>query len=155
MKETAIKTLKISSDSFNNNEIIPSVYTCEGENINPPLRINTIPEGSEYFALIVEDPDAPKGVFTHWIAWNIPPSHLIDEHSLTGGIEGLNDYGVHHYMGPCPPSGTHRYLFKIYALDSKIDLENSSSKEALEKAMQGHIIAYGELIGLYKKVKEV
>jgi Raf kinase inhibitor-like YbhB/YbcL family protein len=153
MKETAIGTLKLSSDSFKNNELISSVYTCEGENINPSLRISSIPDGTEYLALIVDDPDASKGVFTHWLVWNIPPSHLIDEHALTGGVEGLNDYEVHHYKGPCPPQGTHRYFFKIYALDKKIDLEPSARKKDLEKAMKGHILAYGELIGLYKKVK--
>jgi Raf kinase inhibitor-like YbhB/YbcL family protein len=154
MKGAALGTIEVRSESFKNNELIPSVYTCEGQNINPSLKITTIPQGCEYFALIVDDPDATKGVFTHWVVWNIPPSHSIDEHSLTGGIEGINDYGVHHYKGPCPPQGTHRYFFKIYALDKKIDLDPTAGKAELEKAMQGHILAYGELIGLYRKIKE-
>jgi Raf kinase inhibitor-like YbhB/YbcL family protein len=154
MKAASIGTLSLGSNSFKHNELIPTLYTCEGENINPSLKIKELPEGVEYLALIVDDPDAPKGTFTHWVVWNIPPSHLIDENSLTGGMEGLNDYNKHTYMGPCPPSGTHRYFFKIYALDKKINLEEDSRKEDLEKAMEGHIIAYGELIGLYKKVKQ-
>jgi Raf kinase inhibitor-like YbhB/YbcL family protein len=154
MKETAIATLHISSAAFKHHDFIPALYTCEGENINPSLKIDKLPEGMEYFALIVDDPDAPQGVFTHWVVWNIPPSHQVEENSLTGGVEGLNDYGKHKYMGPCPPQGTHRYFFKVYALDRKLDLDVTSKKEDLERAMQGHILAYGELIGLYKKAKK-
>lgn len=153
MKETAIGILKISSDAFRHNELIPSKYTCEGLNVNPSLRIDNIPEGVEYLALIVDDPDASRGTFTHWVAWNIPPRKLIDENALTAGVEGLNDYDKHKYMGPCPPKDTHRYFFKIFALDSKIQLSPNQKKEDLEKAMQGHVLAYGELIGLYKRTK--
>lgn len=153
MRTTAIETLKITSDAFRFNEHIPSVYTCEGKNINPPLTIDNIPDNTETLAIIMDDPDAPNGTFNHWVVWNIPPKPMIGENTLTGGVEGLNDYEKHNYMGPCPPKDTHRYFFKIYALDRTLHLEPNSKREALEIAMHGHIIAYGELIGLYKKKK--
>jgi Raf kinase inhibitor-like YbhB/YbcL family protein len=153
MKETAIGKLKITSDSFENNGQIPSKYTCEGKNFNPPLRIQNIPESAESLAIIVDDPDAPSGIFTHWMVWNIPPASLIKENSFPEGIEGINDFKAFHYMGPCPPSGTHRYFFKVYALDSMLDVPKISTKAHLERTMQAHILAYGELIGLYQKIK--
>jgi Raf kinase inhibitor-like YbhB/YbcL family protein len=153
MKETAIGKLKISSDSFVHNEHIPSIYTCEGKNINPHLIIMDIPESTKSLTLIVDDPDASSGIFTHWIVWNISPTSLIEEDSIPDGIQGMNSYGKPEYKGPCPPSGTHRYFFKVYALDTMLDIELTSTKANLERVMQGHILAYGELIGLYQKVK--
>jgi Raf kinase inhibitor-like YbhB/YbcL family protein len=153
MKNTAIETLKITSRAFGNNEYIPKIYTCEGRNINPPFSIENIPSSTKTLAIIVDDPDATKGGFTHWITWNIPMQFFIEENALTGGIEGLNDYETHKYMGLCPPSGVHKYFFKVYALDVKLDININSKKSDLEKAMEGHVIAYGELIGLYKKTK--
>ncbi|HXA01266.1 MAG TPA: YbhB/YbcL family Raf kinase inhibitor-like protein [Cytophagaceae bacterium] len=153
MKETAIGKLKISSEAFENNEYIPLIYTCEGKNINPPLRIQNIPVDTESLAIIVDDPDAPAGIFTHWMVWNIYPTSVIEENSFPEGTEGINDYTETKYMGPCPPSGTHRYFFKVYALDAMLDIEKISTKANLERVMQEHILAYGELIGLYQKTK--
>jgi Raf kinase inhibitor-like YbhB/YbcL family protein len=151
MKATSIATLKITSSAFKDHGMIPVIYSCEGSSINPPLQIENIPDEAESLAIIVEDPDAPKGVVTHWIAWNISPQPLIEENAALTGIQGLNERGMPRYMGPCPPDGTHRYFFKIYALDAKLNLSATSKKADLEKTMDGHILAFGELIGLYKK----
>lgn len=145
-----MKELKITSPAFQHNGLIPSKYTCDGENINPALQIEGIPEGTPTLALTMDDPDAPMGTWDHWIVWNIPPSNLIKENSVPG-IEGLNTSRTHSYGGPCPPSGTHRYFFKVYALDTKLTLNPSSTKRDLEKAMQGHILAKGEIMGKYAR----
>ena len=145
-----MKELIITSPAFENEGVIPSKYTCDGENVNPRLNIDGLPEGTESLVLIVDDPDAPMGTWDHWTVWNIPPSERIEEDSVPG-TEGLNDFGKHSYGGPCPPSGTHRYFFKVYALDTKLNLNGSSRKKDVEKAMKGHILAKGELIGLYKR----
>ena len=144
------KPLEVTSTAFRHNELIPSLYTCDGQNINPPLTIAHIPREAKTLALIIDDPDAGGGMFVHWVVWNIPISHHISENKIPG-MEGLNDYRRQHYGPPCPPSGTHRYFFKIYALDSVLDLPLSTTKPLLEKAMQPHILAFGELIGLYKR----
>ena len=109
------KQLNISSIAFKADEMIPSKYTCDGVNINPPLDIKDIPEKAKCLALIVDDPDAPIGVWVHWVVWNIPVTHHIKENEVHG-TEGINDFQQQHYGGPCPPSGTHRYFFKVYAL---------------------------------------
>jgi len=140
----------ISSPVFKNQEPIPTAYTCEGANINPPLGIEGIPKGTKTLALIMDDPDAVSGTFVHWLVWNISPMKMIDENSKPG-IEGKNGAGKNGYTGPCPPSGTHRYFFKVYALDTIIDLPVSTGKETLERAMKGHILAKAELIGYYQK----
>lgn len=144
--------MKISSPVFKNNEFIPAKYTCDGQDVNPPLLIQEVPEGAKSLALIIDDPDAPMGTFVHWIVWNIPPSiAVIKENSLPeGASQGINDFGRNSYGGPCPPSGTHRYYFKLYALDSLLELK-SARKEDLERAMRGHIIGKTELVGLYKR----
>lgn len=149
----AEKELKISSIAFENNAAIPKKYTCEGENNNPPLRIDEIPESAKCIAIIVDDPDAPNGTFTHWMAWNVPPQRNIEENKFPGGQQGRNDFGKQNYQGPCPPEGEeHRYFFKVYALDSMIDLDpENAQKEALEILIEEKRIGYGELIGLYKK----
>jgi Raf kinase inhibitor-like YbhB/YbcL family protein len=144
------KLLKISSAAFNDGEMIPSQYTCDGKNINPPLDIKNIPEETKSLAIIMDDPDAPIGTWVHWLVWNIPVTHHIKENAEFN-YEGLNDFQQHHYGGPCPPSGTHRYFFKLYALDALLDLPPETKKIPLEKAMSEHIIAFGELIGLYKR----
>lgn len=151
----AEKKLTISSIAFEPNASIPKKYTCEGENINPPLRVDGIPENTKCLAIIVDDPDAPDGTFTHWMAWNVPAGPNIEENKSPGGAQGHNDFGKQHYMGPCPPSGEeHRYFFKVYALDSLVDLEPASAeKEALEILIEEKRIGYGELIGRYKKAK--
>ena len=115
MSVTTEKTLKVSSLSFSNGGHTPKKYSCEGENINPPLEISGFPPETKTLAVIVEDPDAPKGVFDHWIIWNIFPNEPIAENNVPG-ISGLNSYGTEGYRGPCPPSGSHRYFFKVCAL---------------------------------------
>lgn len=151
MKQTAIKELIITSSAFKHSEFIPSEYTCEGENISPSLKIDGMPSGTISLAIVVIDPDAPKGTFTHWLVWNIPPQNVIEENRLPGGIQGLNDAGTYSYYGPCPPSGTHRYFFKVYALDDRLDLEIDSRRDLVEMAVQEHLVGYGELVGLYQK----
>lgn len=145
--------MKLSSSVFENNQLIPAKYTCDGEDINPPLQISEVPEGTKSLALIIDDPDAPMGTWDHWIVWNINPSvSFIKENSVPeGGVQGMNDFGKQPYGGPCPPSGTHRYFFKLYALDKELELDSSSKKEVLERAMEGHILDKAELVGLYKK----
>jgi Raf kinase inhibitor-like YbhB/YbcL family protein len=146
------ETLKVRSAAFNNGGQIPSKYTCEGENINPPIEISSVPGNTRSIALIVEDPDAPRGVYDHWIVWNIPPNEKIRENSRPG-ISGKNSFGNTGYGGPCPPSGSHRYFFKAYALDKELDIEAGSDKKRLNEAMKDHILSSGELMGLYQKKK--
>jgi Raf kinase inhibitor-like YbhB/YbcL family protein len=142
--------LIITSPAFQNNGTIPKKYTCDGEDINPPLRIEKIPEGSRSLVIIFDDPDAPRGTWVHWVVWNISPTEEIKEDNVPG-IEGINDFNRHAYGGPCPPSGTHRYFFKIYALDDELDLDSNSRKGDILKAIEGRIIAKGEIIGLYSR----
>ena len=142
--------LVVMSSAFKNNGLIPRMYTCDGEDVNPPLTIDGLPQGTKSLVLIVDDPDAPMGNWQHWNVWNITPTNKIEENSVPG-IEGLNDFGKHSYGGPCPPSGTHRYFFKVYALDIEISLPINSRKKYVEKAMSKHILAKGELVGLYKR----
>jgi Raf kinase inhibitor-like YbhB/YbcL family protein len=149
-KAVDYKQMDISSSAFKANEMIPAKYTCDGIDVSPPLDINDIPEETKCLALIMDDPDAPIGTWVHWLAWNIPVTHHIKENEVHG-VEGVNDFVQHQYGGPCPPSGIHRYFFKIYALDSMMDLPRNTKKAQLEKAMSEHIIGFGELTGLYKK----
>lgn len=144
--------LRVHSTVFSHNGHIPPEYTCEGKDINPPIEVDNIPEGTRTLALIVEDPDATKGVFDHWLVWNISPNEAIVEQS-NPGISGTNSFGHTGYGGPCPPSGAHRYFFKVYALDTKLDLLAGADKKALLEAMQDHILAEGELMGYYQKRK--
>lgn len=145
-----MRELVITSSVFENDGFIPSKHTCDGDDVNPPLNIKGIPEGAESLVLIVDDPDAPMGTWAHWIVWNIPPVEKIEENTVLG-TEGLNDFRKHSYGGPCPPSGTHRYFFKVYALDTKLDLGPNARKKNVERAMEGHILAKGEIIGLYSR----
>jgi len=146
MKELSVKSL-----AFENNKFIPAKYTCDRDDINPPLTIEGIPEGTKTLALIVDDPDCPTGTWDHWIVWNIPATTSKIEEDTVPGTEGMNDFRRRSYGGPCPPSGTHRYFFKVYALDAQLDLSPTSRKRDVEKAMQGHVLAKGELIGLYRR----
>src|SRR5688572_24026178 len=134
------KALRISSPAFRPDGNIPSRYTCEGEDINPPLDIKQIPAEAKSMVLIIEDPDAPMGTWLHWLVWNIPIVHHINENEVPGD-QGLNDFGKIEYGGPCPPSGTHRYYFKVYALGELLDIPEGASKKDVEAAMQNHIIA--------------
>ncbi len=143
--------MKISSPQFSHNGFIPKKYTCQGQDINPPLDISGIPEGTKSLALIVDDPDASTGMWVHWVVFDIAPTTTeISEDSMPGK-QGINDFRRNDYGGPCPPSGTHRYFFKIYALDTVLGLPETVDKKALEKSIQGHILDQAELIGLYKK----
>lgn len=126
-------------------------YTCDGEDINPLLLIAGVPDGTVTLALIVDDPDAPGGTWDHWVLWNIDPqTKIIKENSVpAGAIAGTNSAGKLEFHGPCPPSGTHRYFFKLYALNKELDLEEGATKEQLEKSMAGYIIEKAEVMGKY------
>jgi len=145
-----MKNLIVTSPAFSNKTRIPSKYTCHGEDVNPQLNIEDIPDETKSLVLIVDDPDCPIGDWVHWIVWNIKPTSMIKEDSVPG-VEGINDFGKHPYGGPCPPSGTHRYFFKVYALDTILSLDIHTHKKELEKAITGHILAKGELIALYSR----
>lgn len=144
--------MKISSPEFEHNGFIPKKFTCQGEDISPALIIEDIPKEAKSLALIVDDPDAPMGMWVHWVVFDIPLINRIEENTIPGK-QGRNDFGRNSYGGPCPPSGTHRYFFKIYALDKKLNLTEGLTKKELEKAMEGHTLGQAGLIGLYKKTK--
>lgn len=152
-----VMQIALSSPAFEPEGAIPRKYTCDGEDISPPLEWEGVPNDAESLALIVDDPDAPRGAWVHWIVYNLEPG-------LTGlpegavaradgrpmGVQGRNDFRRNNYGGPCPPSGpAHRYFFKLYALDTVLDLEAGATKAELEAAMQGHILAQGQLMGTY------
>jgi len=146
---TLEKLITIKS-AFADEGMIPRKYCCNGENIHPPVEFDNLPEETKTLALLLEDPDAISGIFTHWIAWNISPHRPIAENSAPG-ISGENGHGETGYTGPCPPNGTHRYILTIYALDAKLGLEAGADKRALLQAMDGHMLAYGEIMGKYSK----
>jgi len=145
--------MKISSPAFANNSYIPQKYTCDGQDINPSLEIKEVPEEAVSLVLIVDDPDVARGTFLHWLVFNIEQTvSLIKENEAPkGGIQGLNDFGKENYGGPCPPSGTHRYFFKVYALDKNLDLEAGSDLKKVDKEMKDHILGEAQLIGLYQR----
>ena len=141
--------MKIVSPVFKNNEHIPSKYTCDGKNINPPLEFTDIPDGAKSLVLIVDDPDAPNETFVHWVLYNIDPLETKIEENSSSGMEGLNSAGKPGYFGPCPPVGTHRYFFKLYAVDTYFDIGSDLTKKDIEEMMHGNIVSSAELIGLY------
>lgn len=142
--------LKLTSPAFANNAEMPAVYTCDGGNQIPPLEISGVPVGAKSLALIMDDPDASGGMWDHWILFNLPPEiNKIDEH--TTGVGGLNSWGRTDYGGPCPGSGKHRYQFKLYALDTRLDLPTGTDKKTLEQAMAGHILDQIIHTGLYQR----
>lgn len=144
--------MNLTSPAFEHNKDIPKRFTCDGEGKNPPLKINGIPKDAKSLALIVDDPDAPMGTFVHWVVYDIPVISSIEEDSIPGK-QGSNTMRGVNWVSPCPPSGTHRYVFKIYALDKELGLKEGLSKAAVEKAMDGHILDKAELIGLYSRKK--
>jgi Raf kinase inhibitor-like YbhB/YbcL family protein len=146
-------TLTMASTAFSHNGMIPAKYTCDGADLNPPLSINCVPENAKSLALIVDDPDAPHGTWVHWVAWNIDvkTKEIAEGSTPKGAQHGMNDFRKLDYGGPCPPSGTHRYFFKLYALDALLNLGKGATKANLEKAMQGHVLAHTEVIGLYRR----
>ncbi len=146
------QVMVLSSSAFENNGTIPSEYTCDGSNISPPLTIINVPTNAQSLALVVEDPDAPRGTVTHWIVWNIPPQKSQFAKGEKFDLpQGITVFGTTGYGGPCPPSGTHRYFFKLYALDSMIELGEGSTKENLVQAMSGHVLEQASLIGKYSR----
>jgi Raf kinase inhibitor-like YbhB/YbcL family protein len=157
-EEAEKMTIKVTSPAFEEGGMIPSKYTVDSQNVSPPLKWEGVPDGTKSIALISDDPDAPVGTWVHWVMWNIPPGAREltenvppDEDLLDGSMQGITDFGRPGYGGPAPPSGTHRYYFKIYALDIKLNLPNGSTKTDLLKAMEGHILAEGQLMGKYKR----
>jgi Raf kinase inhibitor-like YbhB/YbcL family protein len=148
--------MKISSGAFRDHEAIPRKYTCEGEDVSPPLRIESTPGGTKALALIVDDPDAPGGIFDHWLVWNLDPltTELAEGaigDDLGGALEGKNSFGGIGYRGPCPPSGTHRYRFQAYALKKKLDLPEGATREQLESAMEGQTLEHVSCVGTYSR----
>jgi Raf kinase inhibitor-like YbhB/YbcL family protein len=151
--ESPKAALKITSPAFQEGGEIPAKFSRDGGNANPALHISGTPAEAKSLVLIVDDPDAPVGLFTHWLVWNIDPKTAdIAEHSVpSGAVQGTNDFSGHRYDGPQPPSGTHRYFFKIFALDQRLDLPAGAKRKQLDAAMKGHVIAQGQLMGRYTK----
>lgn len=150
--------MKLNSSAFEHEGMIPSKYTCDGRDVSPPLEWSGIPGEAKSLALISDDPDAPVGTWVHWVYYDIGPgTHGLpeavapDRKPAQGGSQGVNDFRRIGYGGPCPPSGTHRYFFRLYALDTVLNLEPGVDKKGLVKAMQGHVIARAELMGRYKR----
>jgi len=150
--------LAISSTAFSNGGMIPSRYTCDGANISPPLQWSGLPAGTKTVALIVDDPDAPAKTWVHWVVYDLPanttqlPENIKPQENLAGGgKQGTNDFKKIGYGGPCPPSGTHRYFFKLYAVDIQTSLGPGATKDELLKTMESHVLAQGELVGKYKR----
>jgi Raf kinase inhibitor-like YbhB/YbcL family protein len=150
--------IKLKSSAFEEGGMIPKKYSCDGPNVSPPLEWESAPSGCKAFALICDDPDAPMGTWVHWVVYNIPArvnrlaegisaSKVLDD----GTLQGINDFRKIGYGGPCPPGGTHRYYFTIYALDAPLKLDSGATKSQLSRAMEGHILAQGQLMGKYKR----
>lgn len=151
--------MRLSSPAFSPNGIIPSLYTCEGDNVNPPLEISQVPEKAKSLVLIMDDPDVPQSVrsdrmWDHWVLFNIDPgTQKIAENSTPTCLHGKTTFGHTRYGGPCPPDREHRYFFKLYALDKKLELASGATKKEVERAMEGHILAQTQLMGRYEKGK--
>jgi Raf kinase inhibitor-like YbhB/YbcL family protein len=147
----AASSISITSPAFESGGDIPAKFTCKGANGSPPLQLKGVPNETKSLVLIVEDPDAPSGLFTHWIAWNIDPktTEIAENSAPAGAIQGVNDFGKRNYGGPCPPSGTHRYFFRIFALDTKLELKANARRAELDAAIRGHVLAQGELMARY------
>lgn len=144
--------MKVESSAFVHGQVIPKKYTCMGQDLSPPLKISQAPKETHSFVIIVDDPDAPMGTFDHWLAWNIPSSMTTLAEGAHVPSQGTNGFRDTKYRGPCPPPGKpHRYFFKVYALDTELSLPNGSGKRELESAMEGHIIAKTELVGLFQR----
>ena len=145
--------LTLTTSQFEPSGRIPSKYTCDGEDVNPPLEIKEVPNGTTSLVLIMDDPDSPSGNFDHWLVWNISPDTTeIGENSVpNGSVEGTTDFNRTGYGGPCPHSGEHHYQFKLFALDTTLELDPSTRKPELEKAMHGHVLEETMLVGLYNR----
>jgi Raf kinase inhibitor-like YbhB/YbcL family protein len=150
--------VKLTSAAFKEGQPIPATYTCKGVNVSPPVEWSGVPKTARTIAIIADDPDAPSGTWVHWVLYNLPADNIglvenvpVTENLKAGGFQGKNDFGRIGYSGPCPPSGTHRYFFKMYALDAELPLKAGATKAEVEKAMAGHIVAQGQLMGTYGK----
>ncbi len=150
--------MEIKSSAFGSGEMIPAKYTCDGADFSPPLDWSGSPAGTKSFALVCDDPDAPMGTWVHWVIFDIPPSATMLAEGITrekdlpgGGTQGINDFRKIGYGGPCPPGGTHRYFFKLYALDTMLGLKPGITKDQLLKALRGHILAEAQLMGTYRR----
>jgi len=150
--------LQLTSPAFTQGEAIPAKYTCDGANVSPPLEWGQPPAGAKSFVLIVDDPDAFKGPWVHWVFYNIPATLQSLRESVSkdadfpkGSLEGINDFKKTGYGGPCPPQGAHRYFFRLYALDTMLPLPLGAKRKDVDKAMSGHILAQGELMGTYSR----
>lgn len=156
--QEGIVTMRLESAAFAANDLIPVEYTCDGADSSPPLTWDDPPDATQSLALICDDPDAPVGTFVHWVLYNLPPetrslsAGVSDQPTLpNGGVQGKNDFNQFGYGGPCPPGGTHRYFFKLYALDTKLDLQPGARKAQVEKAIAGHVLTQAELVGRYTR----
>lgn len=150
--------IRLTSGAFKDGEAIPRAYTCDGVNISPPLEWAGVPRTARTIAIVVDDPDAPGGDWVHWVLYNLPADNigLIENMPLTetlkaGGFQGKNDFGKIGFGGPCPPTGTHRYFFRIYAVDSELSLKAGATRAELVKAMESHIVVQGQLMGTYRR----
>ena len=148
---------KLTSRAFTEGQPIPRQYTCDGVNVSPPLEWS-VPKSAKTIAIIADDPDASAGTWVHWVLYNLPADNIglvenlpVAEDLKAGGFQGKNDFGKIGYGGPCPPSGTHRYFFKVYAVDSELPLKAGATKAEVEKAMAGHVVAQVQLMGTYRR----
>jgi Raf kinase inhibitor-like YbhB/YbcL family protein len=150
--------IKLTSTAFKEGESIPRAYTCDGVSVSPPLEWSGVPKTAKTIAIVADDPDAPGGTWVHWVLYNLPAANIglvenlaATENLTAGGFQGKNDFGKVGFGGPCPPSGTHRYFFRIYALDSELPLKAGATKAELIKAMEGHTVGQGQLMGTYRR----
>lgn len=154
-KKPTLRAMTLTSPAFKNGQLLPAKFTCDGQGINPPLVIGNVPSASVALAVILEDPDAPGGTFTHWLVWNVAPTVKIIPENSTGGATGVNDFGRSGYGAPCPPAGggTHHYIFKVLALDKEIDFPSDAivRRSEFDRAVAGHILASAKLVGTYFK----
>ena len=151
-------TMELISSAFNESGMIPGKYTCDGADVSPPLKWGSLPDGTKSLVLICDDPDAPVGTWVHWVYYDIPvhtkdlPENVApDERPAPGGIQGINDFRRIGYGGPCPPGGTHRYFFKLYALDTLLNLSPGATKSQIVKAMENHVVDHVQLMGKYHR----
>lgn len=143
--------IEVESPAFRPGQLIPPKFTCKGANESPPLQLKGVPANAKSLAIVVEDPDAPGGLFTHWLAWNIEPgiSEVKTASVPTSAIQGRNDFGKVGYAGPCPPSGVHRYVFRVLALNGKLSLQAGTNRAEFDRALAGHIVAQGQLMARF------